>query len=240
MRDQWEKPTEGASRGWAIRDAADVADVYLYDVIDWLGVTAQDFVPQLAEIKAPKITLHINSPGGDVFDAMAIHDAIRKHPAEVTSRVEGIAASAASFIALAANRVLMAGHSTMMIHDPIGLTYGNAEDHQKQVDVLNQLGDEIASIYAEKADKGTRHDQQIAKWRSVMKTEAWYTDQGAVDAGLADAVDNAKPAKATNSFDPGVFHNALAAFLAGNREPTPTPPDPALLAFRDSLAAALK
>jgi ATP-dependent protease ClpP protease subunit len=209
---------------WRIENAAaseDEAHVYLYDEVSWFGVTAKDFVDELRAVEVPKITLHINSPGGDVFDGIAIYQALKAHPAEVTARVEGIAASIATVIAMAGDRVVMAKHSTMMIHDPWGLTIGNAEDHEKQAAILNQLGDEIASIYAEKADNGTRHDQQVGRWRARMRAETWYTDQQAVDDGLADAVDDGAAATASNRFDLTVFRNVPEHLRRPESDPTP-------------------
>jgi ATP-dependent protease ClpP protease subunit len=211
---------------WRIENAAtgDTADIYLFDEISWFGVTARDVIDELRALEAEKITLHINSPGGDVFDGIAIYQALRAHPAEITTRVEGLAASIATVIAMAGDRIVMAKHSTMMIHDPWGFTIGNAEDHEKQAAVLNQLGDEIASIYAEQADTGTRHDQQVAKWRAKMRAETWYTDQQAVDDGLADEVDEGTAASAKNRFDLSVFRNVPEHLRRPETDPAPADP----------------
>lgn len=191
--------------------AAETADVYIYDFIGFdglSGIGAMEFAQDFRAITAKNITLHLNSPGGDVFDAIAIYNAIRDHSSNVTVRVEGIAASAASFIAMAGDEVLMAPHAMLMIHDAWGLVKGPAADMRAQADVLDSISNTIASIYAEHASgprggsKGT-----TAQWRERMIAESWYTDEEAVSAGLADGIDRAASA-AKNTFDLSAFRNA--------------------------------
>ena len=198
---QWAQQKPRNNRVVAER-AADNQHVYLYQPIGLFGVEADEFVQMLSGIDTESITLHINSPGGDVFDATAIYTALRDHPAEIETRIDGIAASAASFIAQAGDRVVMAKHATMMIHDPWGFTIGNAEDHQKQAEVLDKIGDNLASIYASRAGGSVR------EWRDVMLTETWYSDQEAVSAGLADEV--AGDSATQNMFDLSAYKHAPA------------------------------
>ncbi len=201
--------------------AAEVADVYIYDSIGFdgmSGIDAQQFAQEFRAIEASSITVHINSPGGDVFDAIAIYNAIRSSPSDVTVRVEGIAASAASFIAMAGDDVLMAPHAVMMIHDAWGLVVGPAADMRAEADVLDSISNTIASIYAEHASgprggsKGT-----TAQWRQKMLDETWFTDEQAVSAGLADGIDRAAPA-AKNTFDLSHFRHAPAELLTATAE----------------------
>jgi ATP-dependent protease ClpP protease subunit len=96
--------------------------------------------------------------------------------------VDGVAASAASFIAMAGDSIKMAPQSMMMIHDAAGLVIGNADDMREMAALLEKTSDNIAAVYAQRA-KGTQED-----WRAAMKAETWYTDQEAVDAGLADEI----------------------------------------------------
>lgn len=176
------------------------AEILIYDEIGYFGITAKDFRDELAAISAAdKIALHVNSPGGDVFDAIAIYNMLRDHPAEITTYVDSLAASAASFIALAGDKVVMAKHAQMMIHDAWGIAIGNAEDMQKAAAFLETQSDVIASIYADRAGKTK------AYWRGLMAAETWFTDQQAVDAGLATVVGSHAAAK--NSFDLSIFRN---------------------------------
>ena len=173
------------------------AEIFIYDEIGFFGITAKDFRDELATVTAPRVALHINSPGGDVFDAVAIYNAIRTHPADVTAYVDSLAASAASFIALAADKVVMAKHSQMMIHDAWGMAVGNADDMRKMSDFLAKQTDIIAAIYAERAGK------DVAHWRGLMAEETWFSDEEAVAAGLAHEVGAAVAVK--NTFDLSVF-----------------------------------
>lgn len=181
------KPSNGLSPqgGWySIKNVSEAeAEVHIYDEIGYFGVTASDFIRDISAIKASSITLRINSPGGDVFDGVAIYNAIQRHKATVTAYVDGIAASAASFIAMAADRVVMSPHSQMMIHEASGLVIGNADDMRQMSEILDKSSDNIASIYAKKSGGTTE------EWRARMKEETWMSDKEAVELGLADEID---------------------------------------------------
>lgn len=161
-------------------------DIYLYDAIGEWGVTAQDFVNALRGVVTGTITMYVNCEGGEVFDGLAIYEALRRHPANVTAFIDGIAASAASFVVMAADRIVMAERARMMIHDAHGLAIGNARDMRSMADLLDDLSDNIADIYAERTGK-TRDD-----WRAAMQAAeggpdgTWYDAKAAVKAKLAD------------------------------------------------------
>lgn len=187
-------------RGWfEIKNQGDVARIDIYDEISFFGITAQDFIEELKGVSAHSIDLHLNSPGGDVFDGIAIRNALVAHDATVNVSVDGIAASIASVIATAGDRVEMAKGSMLMIHEPFALTIGDAQDMRKTAEALERMGDNIAGIYMEKAG-GTAEE-----WRARMRDETWFNADEAVEVGLADAV--AKKAAVTNQFDLSVFRN---------------------------------
>lgn len=196
-----------------------VASLRLYDPIDswggYWGVSAKEFAAVLDEISdASEIRLHINSPGGEVWEAIAILNALRRHPARIVAVVDGIAASAASFIATGADEVVMGRNSELMIHDAWGIGIGPAADLRDLADRLDKMSDNIASIYATKAG-GT-----VADWREAMLAETWYSADEAVAAGLADrveGVDQDDAAKAAH--DLSMFRHAGRA-----RAPEPTMP----------------
>lgn len=176
-----ERPTREA--GYTIQNAAgDEAVVRIYDEIWWLGVNALDLAADLDAISAPVIRVEINSPGGDVFDGIAIYNALRNHPAQIVTRVDGIAASIASVIAQAGDHRIMVGGSQMMIHNAWGMTVGDHGDHEDMAAVLSQQDAVIADIYA------TRSGRDADEFRSLMEAETWLTASAAVDAGLADEV----------------------------------------------------
>lgn len=158
------------------------ADVWIYDEIGGWGITAQNLVSELAALNVAEITVHLNSPGGDVFDGIAIMNSLRDHPANVVIKVDALAASIASVIAQAGNKIIMGRNSTMMIHNASGFAMGEAEALIKMAELLTATTENIASIYAERAG-GTK-----AQWLKVMAVETWYTADEAVAAGLADEV----------------------------------------------------
>ena len=199
-------------RHWFRFDAkagGDTAAVYIYEEISWFGITAQQFIDELRGVTAKTIALHINSPGGDVFDGIAIHNALRQHPATVNVTVDGIAASIASVIAMAGDRVEMAKGAMFMIHEPFAMTIGDAADHRKNAEALDKMAVTIAGIYAARAGGSVDY------WRGLMAEETWFTDEESVTAKLADVLATA-PA-ATNAFDLSVFRNAPRGELAAAR-----------------------
>ena len=196
------------------------ADVMIYDEIGYWGITAADFVGQIDALDVATINLRLNSPGGDVYDAIAILNSLRNHDATVNVTVDGLAASAASFIAMAGDSVTMERNSEMMIHDAMGLVIGGPDDMTAFAERLNAISDNIASIYAERAG-GTAED-----WRVAMNAETWYSAQEAVDAGLADKVTEPKnPPKDSpstkNRFDLSVFNYAGRENAPGPTSRTP-------------------
>lgn len=198
----------------------DRAEVYIYDEIGFWGTSAADFCAQLAEVKAKAIDLHINSPGGEVFDGVTIYNGLKRHPAHVTSYVDGLAASAASFIAMAGDEVVIERHAQMMIHDAAGVCLGNATEMRKLADLLDRLSNTIADMYAQRAG-GT-----VDEWRALMRAETWFDANEAVEFALADRVNGAEDdAEPTDHFDLSGFQ-----FRYAGREAAPAP---ALVAAAD-------
>lgn len=190
--------------------------VYLYDYIGgWDGITAKDVVSTLAGISGD-VELHINSGGGDIFEGTAIFNALKNHKGKITSYVDGIAASAASFVALAGSEVVIEDNGTMMVHDGWGFTIGNEEDHLEAAGVLGKLSNTIAKMYADKT--GDTQDY----WRGVMRAETWYDADEAVAAKLADR--KAGGQTAANAFDLSIFNYAgrAAAPAPANTKQTQT------------------
>lgn len=201
--------------------AGEPTSVYIYDEVGYFGVTAADFVKEVSSI-GNAIELHVNSPGGDVFDGIAIYNVLKNHPHGVTTYVDGLAASAASFIAMAGGQVVIERNAQMMIHEAHGLCIGNAADARELADLLDKSSDNIADIYAQKAG-GIVED-----WRAAMRAETWYSAQEAVDAGLADRVGSEPAETAQNTWDLSIF-----AYSGREAAPPPVPVaasiDPALI-----------
>jgi len=204
------------------------AHLYLYDEISWWGVMASDFVAALADAGPGDVTLHVNSPGGDVFEGIAMLNTLRAHPGNVTAVVEGIAASAASFVLMGADHVLMAPNSELMIHDAWGMCVGDSADMTSMAASLERVSANIASIYQGKAGGDAE------QWRSAMLAETWYSAGGAVTAGLADAVRGAAEAPdgpdeepdSDEPMMPGMAAYDLSQFR-NRTQPRPTTTEPA-------------
>ncbi len=160
------------------------AELLIYDEISWWGVCALDVAAVLSTVTGD-LHVRINSPGGDMFDGIAILNLLCDHPGQVTVTVDGVAASAASIIAMAGDTITMNRASQMMIHDASTLCWGNAADMKAVAAMLDMASQTLAEIYAARAG-GTAE-----QWRERMLADSglgtWYTAQAAVDAGLADA-----------------------------------------------------
>lgn len=157
-------------------------EVWIYDEIGFWGVSASDFAQDLRDIDSDSITLRLNSPGGEVYDGIAIMNALLEHKAAVTVKVDALAASIASVIAMAGDTVIMGAHAEFMIHDASTIGIGNAQDMRDVADMLDRVSDNIAQVYSERAG-GTPAD-----WRKQMLAETWFSAEEAVKAGLADKV----------------------------------------------------
>ncbi len=179
-------------------------EVMIFDEIGLWGVTAKDFATALKAIPEDHaITVRINSPGGSVFDGYAIFNALKSRAASVTTKVEGLAASMASVIALAGSKVTAAANSMFMIHNPCSGVAGDSEDMRKTADLLDKLTSQLVGIYAGKSGKS---EDEV---RAAMDAETWFTAEEAKAWGLVDEVTDGVAAIA--SFDASRFRNAPQA-----------------------------
>ena len=172
-------------QGWfKVVNATDTeAELYVYDEIGGWGVQAASFADTLRGIGDVKsLTVRINSPGGDYFDGVAIHNMLSQHKATVRVVIDGLAASAATIVAMAGDTVEIGQGGQMMIHDALVATIGNAQDLREMADQLDRTSEDIAAMYARRAG-GT-----ATEWRDKMRAETWFTAEEAVAAGLADKV----------------------------------------------------
>lgn len=161
--------------------AADEAEIYIYDEIGFWGVTARQFVSDLQALgDVSHINLHINSPGGDVFEGIAIFNALKFHGAAITVHIDGIAASMASVIAMVGNPVIMPENTMMMIHKPWGFAGGDANDMRDYADLLDKMESVLIPAYAEKTGKSA---EEIA---AMLEDETWMNGSECVAQGFAD------------------------------------------------------
>jgi ATP-dependent Clp protease protease subunit len=179
---------------------SDPATLFLYDVIDpYWGVSASDFNKALAGLNGQKVTLRVNSPGGDVFDGRAMAAAIAQH-GDVHAVIEGLAASAATYVTAACASVSMAQGGFYMIHNAWTMGYGNKADFLQSADLLAKIDETIITDYASKSGQ-SRAD--IAAW---MDAETWFTADEALANGFIDAVNEKTSAK--NTWDLSAYNNA--------------------------------
>ena len=180
--------------------------IHLYDEIGYFGVTAQDFIRELAGVDGP-VEIHINSPGGDVGDGYAIYNSLMSRPG-VTTVVDGTADSAASVVMMAGEQRLMALTSSMTIHDAWTSFAGNAADMQSMVKRLETASALIAEVYAVTAG-GTADF-----WRGLMREQTTFSPKQALDAGLITGIttNGRRPAgvPAAASARAGAIQNAAA------------------------------
>jgi ATP-dependent protease ClpP protease subunit len=186
---------------YTIRAREGGAEVLIYDEIGAYGVSAKGFLAELGALPDDTaIDLRLNSPGGSVFDAVAIHNALGRHAGTVTVWIDGIAASAASYIAMAGDAIVMPENAFLMIHDPSGLVMGTAADMREMAGTLDKIAAGMLRGYAARSGKP---ENEIA---ALMAAETWFSAAEALEAGLATQL--AEPVRIAASFDIARFRNA--------------------------------
>lgn len=186
---------------YSIRAREAGAELSIYNEIGAYGVSAKDFIAELGALPAATpIELRLNSPGGSVFDAVAIYNALKRHDGTVTVTIDGIAASAASYVAMAGDAVVMPENAFLMIHDPSGLAIGTAADMRAMAEALDKIGASLVRGYAAKSGKP---EDEVA---ALMAAETWFDAAEALAAGFADRL--AEPVRIAAQFDIDRFRNA--------------------------------
>lgn len=186
------------------------ATLYIYDVIsaDW-GVGAVAVIEAINQVgNAKTLNVRISSPGGDVFESRAIMAAIERFPGNTIAHIDGLCASAATSIALACNEVVMSSGAFFMIHNAVGMAWGDKTALRETADLLEKIESVIVTDYTKKTGK------PAAEIVAMMEAETWMTSAEALEGGFVDRVTDSK-AKASNAWNLSAFANA------------PKPPDPA-------------
>jgi ATP-dependent Clp endopeptidase proteolytic subunit ClpP len=179
--------------------AGETADVYIFDEIGTYGITAQEFITDIKDLKDTPINLRINSLGGDVFDGMAMYNVIKRREAKTTVYIEGIAASIATIISLGADEVVMAENSLFMIHNAWGGTMGEAKDMRKTAETLEKITGELTDIYRKKT--GLSYDALA----EMMDEETWLNANEALEMGFIDTISDS--IKVAAKYDVSKFKN---------------------------------
>ncbi len=199
---------------YTIRARDTGAEVLIYDEIGAYGVSAKGFLAELGALpEDAAIDLRLNSPGGSVFDAVAIHNALTRHAGSVTAWIDGIAASAASYVAMAGDEIVIPENAFLMIHDPSGLVVGTAADMREMAGTLDKIAAGMMRGYAARSGKP---EDEIA---ALMAAETWFDGAEALEAGLATRM--AEPVRIAANFDITRFRNAPPALVEGAAEPSP-------------------
>lgn len=211
---------------WDIKAAAEkIGEVYIYGSIvryrwDDEDTTAMSFKKDLEDLgDIDTLNLYVNSPGGSVFQAQAIYSILARQTAQKVAYIDGIAASAASFLIMAADKIVMPKNATMMVHNPLTIVIGNAKDLRKEADALDKITvGMIESYLSHTGDKITED-----KLKELLDAETWMTAQECLDYGFADEIIEAKEVAAC--IDPDIFASyknvpeSLLKSLEGGEDP---------------------
>lgn len=207
-------------------DKPEEAEISIYESIGAWGVSAAAFIADLKKLGDVKnVLLTVNSPGGSVFDGLAIYNALsnlRNKGVTITAKVMGIAASAASFVVMAANKIEMPENSFMMVHYGSALAFGNADEMRETADILDKVDASIVGIYVARTGKP---EEDV---RALLQAETYMTASEAKEKGFADTV--TENVKATASFELDRLPENVKALFKSVQAAAPTPapePEPA-------------
>ena len=213
-------------RNWySIENKAEAVTIDIYGPIgkSWWDDDATDaksVLDAIREAGGRPIEIHVNSEGGSVFDAFAIFTAIRNYEGETTAYVDGLAASAASYIIAAADRTVMSDVAWLMIHEASGMVWGNKHELAREMELLDNIDKTIAGIYAKKGD------QPAEVYAELMEAETWMDAESAKGWGLVDEITEALPKVARASYAAQLMDGMPAAAVAAlaNQSEQATPP----------------
>ena len=172
-------------------DKSAKAEIYVYDEIGGYGIAATQFIQELEALgEVDQIDLRISSPGGSIIEGNVIYNAIKRHPANVTVYIDGMAASMASVIAMAGDEVIMAENALLMIHNPWTVSIGDSEQLRKDADLMDKMKSAIINAYS-------RSNYSQEELEELMNAETWFTAEEALNAGFIDGTIEALKAAAT-------------------------------------------
>jgi ATP-dependent Clp protease protease subunit len=197
----WGKPLDRPEWYKIEASANDQAEILVYDVIGWPYNDAGDLVRYVNSLGDKDILVRLNTPGGDVFDGMAIFNSLANHKGKVTIRIEALAASMGSVLAMAGKEIQAYSNTMMMIHDPWTYMAGNQYELREMADLLEKISGNMLDVYAGRSKIGKR------EMKEIMKAETWYTAKEAKEKGFIDTIlETGKAAKA--QFDLTMYTNA--------------------------------
>lgn len=205
----WGKPIDGKVP-YEIKAASDdTAELWVLDALGWPWNDINAMIREVSALKAKELLVRLNTPGGDIIDTFALYQAIKNHSAKVTVRIESLAASAGSVLAMAGDKVEAYPSSLMMIHNAWVCVAGNRFELQDTADLLEKIDNNMQEIYTAKTKIGKR---EIA---DMLKNETWLSAKEMKEKGFIDSIIEGKAAKA--AFDLSIFANLPDEFKAEGR-----------------------
>lgn len=203
----------GSGNGFRSEASQDEAHMYIYDTIGsdfWGGVSASEFVKTLNSFNASVVHIHINSPGGDVFDGRAMATALKQYSGRTVAHIDALCASAATYVALSCNEVRMSQGAFFMIHNAWTLGFGNANDLEETVALLRKIDDSIAYDYSQKTSMDIK---KVKKW---MDDTTWFTANEALDNKFIDFIDDGVSDKPNNKWNLSAYGGNAPKFHDNN------------------------
>lgn len=212
---KWFSYTSKLEQGTPILNATakdETPELMIYDVIVqddfWGGITSKGINKELEGLKDSKeIKVRINSPGGSVFEGLAIYNSLVNHPAKIIVQIDSLAASIASIIALAGDEITMAENGFFMIHNPWSLAMGDASDMRKTADTLDQLKTSLITTYSARSGYT---EEEISK---LMDEETWLSGEQALEAGFVDSLIPVKEKAPKALLEPDLFKNCPESLI---------------------------
>ena len=201
----------------AAAGADETAELDIFDEIGFWGVQAADFIRDLKAVTAKTINVSINSPGGDVFAGLAIYNALKGSGKEIVVKVMGVAASAASLIAMAGDKIVMPKNTFMMVHNPWSFAVGNADELRETADTLDKIGSSLQATYVAKTG------QSEEKIKELLAKDTWLTADEAKELGFATEVIDDVKANASFDMARADLPENVKAIYAAAKTPAPTP-----------------
>lgn len=200
----------------AAAQGSDRAEVHILEEIGYWGVNAKQYLADFRAIAAPNVDLYINSPGGNVFDALAMFNGMQASGKDITVHILGVAASAASYIAMVGKKIVMPANTFMFVHNPINAVYGNADDMREMADILDKIGASLTATYA----KRWKGDEKMLA--DCLAAESYLTAAECLEHGFCDEV--TPEITATAKFDIEQLPANVQALFKAKVDPTPTVP----------------
>jgi ATP-dependent Clp endopeptidase proteolytic subunit ClpP len=188
----------------------------IFDEIGFWGVQAKDFIKDLAAVKSKVLNVEISSPGGDVFAGLAIYNALKGSGKEIRVKVVGVAASAASLIAMAGDKIVMPKNTFLMVHNPWSMAIGNADELRDTADTLDKIGSSLQAIYVAKTG------QSEEKIKELLSKDTWLTAEESLELGFAtEIVDDIKAKASFDMARADLPENVKAAMKLSAADPEP-------------------